>query len=156
MRNVRYIFGLCAVFTLIGIFSAVNAQTTASNIEGIVTDQNGAVIAGATVKASGVNVSAERSAVTDNEGSYRLVALPAGTYNLTVSQTGFATRVFNIELTLNRVAKFDAQLSVGGGVAGEVTVTSELPLLEPTASSTGPSGGQIAPPTWPRTSAFGW
>jgi hypothetical protein len=56
---------------------------------------------------------------------------------VTISQAGFAASTSNIELTLNRVATFDVQLQVGNGVGGVVTVTDELPLLEPNASSTG-------------------
>ena len=113
------------------------AQTTTSTIEGTVTDSNGAVIAGATVKASGTTLAIERSATTDAEGFYRLTALPAGTYTVTVSQTGFSAFTSNIELTLNRVARFDIQMQVGN-VVGDVNVTSdELPLLEPETSSTG-------------------
>ena len=112
------------------------AQTTTSTIEGTVTDANGAVVAGATVKASGTTNAIERSVTTDSEGFYRLTALPAGTYTVTVSQTGFSTNTSNVELTLNRVAKFDVQMLVGN-VVGDVNVTSELPLLEPEASATG-------------------
>ncbi|MBA4124841.1 MAG: carboxypeptidase regulatory-like domain-containing protein, partial [Acidobacteria bacterium] len=138
MRKIKYFINLCVLFMFISFsLSAVTAQTTTSTIEGIVTDANGAVIAGATVKASGTTLAAERSATTNGEGFYRLAALPAGTYTLTISQTGFAASTSNIELTLNRVATFDIQLQVGSGVGGEVTVTDELPLLEPNASSTG-------------------
>ena len=61
------------------------AQTTTSTIEGTVTDASGAVIPGAEVTVRGVSVAAERSATTDAKGAYRLTALPAGTYTVTVS-----------------------------------------------------------------------
>ena len=138
MRKFNHFVGSCiAVFTLIAFSSVVYAQTTTSTIEGTVTDPNGAVIAGATVRATAGSHGSERSVVTDDQGFYRLVALPAGTYTLTISQAGFTTGTYSVELTLNRVAAFDVRLNVGGGVAGEVLVTSELPLLEPTASSSG-------------------
>ncbi len=113
------------------------AQTTTSTIEGVVKDTNGAVIAGATIKASGTTVAAERSVTTNGEGFYRLAALPPGTYTLTVSQTGFASSTSNIELTLNRVTTLDVRLQVGNGVGAVVNVTSDLPLLDPNTSSTG-------------------
>ena len=125
------------VLGIISYFSSVGAQTTTSTIEGTVTDPNGAVIAGATVTASGATLVTERSAVTDNEGYYRLAALPAGTYTLTITQQGFATAKYKVELTLNRVATLNAQLQVGGGVGAQVNVTDELPLIEPSTSATG-------------------
>ena len=128
---------LSLMFLLFQLSSPVSiAQTTTSTIEGTVTDPNGAVVAGATVKVSGTTLATERSAVTDSDGFYRLAALPAGTYALTISQTGFSNYASNIELTLNRTARIDVQMQVGN-VVGDVSVTAEIPLIEPTASSTG-------------------
>ncbi len=117
--------------------SGAVAQTTTSTIEGTVADANGAVIAGAEVKAKGTTLASERSVTSDSEGFYRLTALPAGTYTMTVSRTGFATSTSNIELTLNRVATFDVHLQVGSAIGGVVVTSDALPLLEPNASSTG-------------------
>lgn len=111
-------------------------QTITSTVEGVVTDANGALVRGATVKATEKSVETERTATTDADGFYRLPALPAGSYTITVSQPGFATRSFDVELTLNRVARFDVKLDVGG-VGTEVTVTDETPLIETAASSSG-------------------
>ncbi|HET6668843.1 MAG TPA: TonB-dependent receptor [Pyrinomonadaceae bacterium] len=135
MRSIRIIVGV-SVFCLLFSLTAL-AQTTTSTIEGTVTDANGAVIAGAEVKASGITLATERSATTDAEGFYRLTALPAGTYTLEVSRSGFDTNTSKIELTLNRVATFDIQLKVGNVGGAVVNVTTELPLLEPNVASTG-------------------
>lgn len=124
------------LFVILVFACGIIAQTTTSIIEGTVTDTNGAVVAGATVKASGTTVAAERSVTTDKDGFYRLVALPAGAYTVTISQTGFVTSANKIELTLNRVAVFNTQLQVGGNV-GEVNVTADAPLLETTTAATG-------------------
>jgi Carboxypeptidase regulatory-like domain/TonB dependent receptor/TonB-dependent Receptor Plug Domain len=113
------------------------AQTTTSTIEGTVADVNGAVVAGAEVKVSGTTLASERSTTTDADGFYRLTALPAGAYRLTVSGMGFATSTANIELPLNRVVTFNVKLQVGGvGVVVSVNADA-LPLLEPNASATG-------------------
>ncbi len=126
------------LFMLHPLSPDASAQTTTSTIEGTVTDTNGAVIAGAEIKVIGTTLASERSTRSDAEGFYRLTALPAGTYTLTISQSGFASRTSKIELTLNRVVTFDVQLQVGT-VAGEVVDvrSDELPLLEPNASATG-------------------
>ena len=136
MRTARNIFGLIIVWLFFG-FPAVS-QTTTSSIEGTVTDSNGALIAGAEVKASGTTLASERSVTANEEGFFRLTALPAGIYTLTVSHTGFATSTSNIELTLNRVVTLTIQLQVGNLVGSVANVTSDaVPLLEPNASSTG-------------------
>lgn len=129
---------LAIALVMVQLLSSIaTAQTTTSTLEGTVRDANGAVIAGAEVKASGQTLASERSAMTDAEGVYRLTALPAGTYTLTISQKGFATSTSNIELTLNRVVTFDVQLQVGS-IGATASVTADvLPLLETNASSTG-------------------
>jgi len=142
MKKVTSLLIMPILFMVIGLTTNLIGQTTTSTIEGTVVDPKGAGIAGATVKVTGTALATERTTVANAEGFYRLAALPAGDYTLTVSQTGFVTGTYKVELTLNRVANFDPQLQVGGGVAGEVTVTSELPLLEPNASS---SGSTITP-----------
>ena len=55
-----------------------------------VTDQNGAVIPGANVTATLVTTRAERKGVTDVEGVYKLIQLPAGIYNVRAASAGFA------------------------------------------------------------------
>src|SRR5687767_7030435 len=65
-------------------------QATTSTIEGTVRDANGALVAGAQVKVSSGTLATERTVVTDSDGFYRIVSLPAGTYTLTVNQPGFA------------------------------------------------------------------
>jgi hypothetical protein len=128
------VIAIALVMLLVG--GTAFGQTTTSTIEGTVTDVNGAVLPGAQVKASGATLATERTTSTDAQGFYRLAALPAGTYTITVSGTGFAANTSTVELTLNRVAKFDVQLLVGA-VAGNVEVSDILPLIEPSASSTG-------------------
>jgi len=113
------------------------AQTTTSTIQGTVTDANGAVVAGVEVKVSGTALAAERATTTDEEGFYRLAALPAGTYTLTFSGSGFEGSRSTVELTLNRVVTFNVQMKVGK-VGEIVEVTSDTqPLIEPNSSSTG-------------------
>jgi outer membrane receptor protein involved in Fe transport len=138
----KYGFSLMALsitfFTCYLLSSSATAQTTTSTIEGVITDANGAVVGGAEVKASGATLASERETLSDSQGFYRLTALPAGAYTLTVSRAGFATSTANIELTLNRVVTFDVKLQVGN-VGGEVVnvTADELPLLDHNNAATG-------------------
>src|ERR1043165_4844327 len=106
------------------------AQTT-SNIEGTVKDPKGAVVAGAEMKLTSSSLAIERTATSDEEGFYRITALPARIYSLTVSARGFSnSTVENVELTLNR------ELEVSG-VKEQVSVTSELLVIDSTSAATG-------------------
>jgi hypothetical protein len=127
---------LSAVFCCIVLgFINTFAQTT-STIEGTVTDIKGAVIPGATVTARGTTLSIERAVNTDQNGFYRLTALPAGNYTITITQTGFATSIATLEVTLNRVINYNVSLQVGNP-SETVNVTSEAPLIDQNDTSVG-------------------
>jgi hypothetical protein len=137
MRKIKYIISSCVLFAIVSCFSNVGAQTTTSTIEGTVRDTNGAVVAGAQVKISGTTLATERSVVTDSDGFYRIVSLPAGGYTLTVTQTGFSTTSSNIDVTLNRTVTLDVQLQVGTVGGNVVNVSNEAPLLTTDSPATG-------------------
>ena len=70
---------------------AAHAQSQAANgnIEGIVRDTSGAVIPGVTVTVTNVETGTSRVVVTNNNGLYRALALPLGTYSLVAELQGF-------------------------------------------------------------------
>ena len=135
MRSTRIIIGISFVCLFCSV--AAIAQTTTSNIEGTVKDPKGSVVPGAVIKASSPSLATERTATSDEDGFYRIAALPAGTYTVSVTQSGFANRTFDsLELTLNRNLILDVQLEVGT-VQGDVSIAAAPQLIDPTASSTG-------------------
>ena len=100
-------------------------------------DPQGAVVAGAEIKAAASSAAVERTAKSDENGFYRIAALPAGTYTVTVSGSGFANSTFqNVELTVNRTLSLDVQLEVGK-VTEQINVTAEAVLMDPTTAATG-------------------
>src|SRR2546425_5622131 len=119
------------------LFSLPAMAQTTSNIEGTVKDPKGAVVAGAQIKASSPSLAVERTATSDENGFYRLSALPAGTYLLTVSAKNFANSTFeNVELTVNRTVALDVQLEVGN-VKEQVSVAAETLLIDSSTYATG-------------------
>jgi hypothetical protein len=78
-------------------------------LTGRVLDQNGAVIPGATIAAILTRTGATRTAVTDNEGRYRIIQLEPGGYSLRVAAVGFAPTV---KTYLSFVAGSNGQLDV--------------------------------------------
>jgi hypothetical protein len=127
---------LLAFLAAISWLPVVRAQTT-STIEGTVTDRQGLPIAEAKVQIIGATLATERVVMTDASGTYQLTALPAGTYTLSVSRTGFATQVIkDLEITLNRTFRFNVSLEIGT-VQQQVEVSARIPLLDTTSSSQG-------------------
>ena len=136
MKGLGLTLGLLLLIPLITSQPAL-AQTTTSTIEGTIKDAQGSVVAGALVAVRAATLGIERNTTSDAGGFYRVTALPAGTYSLTISHTGFAPRTFeNIELTLNRTLTLDIPLEVGA-VQEQVDVIESAQLLNPTTASTG-------------------
>jgi hypothetical protein len=106
------------------------AQASAS-ITGVVKDTSGAVLPGVTVEASSpALIEKVRSAITDGSGTYRIIDLRAGVYDVTFSLTGFSTvKREAIELTGSFTASVNAEMKVGT-VAETITVTGETPIVD--------------------------
>lgn len=135
MKNVRLLalcFGLLFLST-----GLVLAQQTAGNLTGRLVDAQGGALPGATVTALNENTGYTRTVTSDEEGVYRLSALPIGSYTVTVELSGF-TRVERKGITINvgETEAIDFSLTLAS-VQESVTVTSEAPIVSTTSSSVG-------------------
>lgn len=129
----RIAIGLFA-FTL--SIPALLAQATLGSMNGTVTDNSGAVVIGASVKARALATNLSVSAETKNDGSFSIADLPIGTYEVTFSKDGFQTAVYpQIIVQGDRTATVTAKLKPGR-VATTVTVDA-TPLLNQTDTTTG-------------------
>ncbi len=128
----------CALVVLIlTIAVAVFAQSQAStgNIEGRVLDPKEAAIPGATITATNQGTGLERSATTDDQGAFRIILLPPGSYAVRVSATGFTpTEAKDVIVTVGSKTPLEIALTVGGA-SGTVTITGEAPVVETTRTS---------------------
>jgi hypothetical protein len=112
------------------------AQTTAS-IYGTVTDESGAIVAGAAIQATNTLTNELRRTTTNEVGSYSFPDLAVGVYRIRVENQGFKAAIREgIELSLNRNARIDVQLSVGT-LAEQVSVTGDAPMVEATTNEMG-------------------
>jgi len=113
------------------------AQQTTGNIQGRVTDAQGAAVPGATVTGKNSATGFVRSEVSDAEGAYRLTGLPVGTYDITAELQGFTKfERKQVIVSVGQSVPIDVTLNVAG-VQEAVTVTGESPMIETTASSVG-------------------
>jgi hypothetical protein len=106
---------------------------------GVVSDEHGAVIPGASVTARLVSTGSERAATTDAEGRYRLVELQPGVYTLRAERAGFAAGERRELFTLaGRRVRLDFTLRPEG-VAAEQTIVSEgaAPVIDTTRTVAG-------------------
>ncbi len=109
------------------------SQATTAEINGRVTDAQGAVLPGATVTATNTGTGYNRSVIANEEGLYVLPLLPPGTYELSVALSGFAPVKRTLVLNVGATLTLNQQLQVGG-VQEEVTVQAGSPLIETSAT----------------------
>ena len=110
------------------------SQATTGVIEGIVYDQNGAVIADATVRVKQKETGLERTSLTDESGRFRALLLPSGTYSIEVEKQGFGRLAReNIELSVGQTLNLPLTLQPAGA-SEVVTVTGDAPVVETTRS----------------------
>lgn len=101
------------------------AQFT-SSIEGTVLDPSGAAVPDATVNLKQLNTAVVRTATSSSAGLFRITALPAGTFSLTVEAKGFETWVLDnmtVQSAETRTVSVTLKL---GAAATSVTVSAEV------------------------------
>ena len=106
------------------------AQQTSATLLGTVTDASGAAVAGVTVRATNLATNFNRQGVTDQVGSYSIRPLPAGSYRITASQSGFqAQQIDNVVLQVEQSARVDISLKVGN-VTETINVSASAAVLQ--------------------------
>ena len=129
----KYFTGLMLVLAFAG---AVIAQSSAGAIAGTVTDQNGAVVPNATIKAKGAD-GRELVATTSSNGTFRIPAVANGIYVVSVTSDGFKTAVVsNVKVDVGLPTTVDAKLEVGE-VSQIVEVTSGGEVLQTQTATIG-------------------
>jgi hypothetical protein len=123
-------FVLLVVLVATALSTSAWAQSTGS-IAGLVTDGTGAVLPGVTVESSSpALIEKTRTVTTDAQGRYLIDALPAGTYRVTFTITGFRSVAREgIQLTTGFTATVNSELAVGS-VSETVTVSGATPLVD--------------------------
>jgi len=108
-------------------------------ITGRVTDQNGAIIPGATVEAVLIKTGIIRTTTGDDVGRYRLIQLEPGIYTLKFSSTGFAAQEkTELAFVAGQNAQMDIVLVPQGVVVDPVVVTvSDTPAVDTTRTVVG-------------------
>jgi hypothetical protein len=121
---------------------SLSAQTADTAILGTVTDPAGAVIVGASVRATQPDTGVSRETVSNAEGLYEIRYLRPGDYVLEIRAAGFRTeRRTGIVLQINQQARFDLRLQVGE-VVETVEVSAAAPLLQTESAVVGDVIGQ--------------
>jgi carboxypeptidase family protein/TonB-dependent receptor-like protein len=139
-RSRIWVCALSALLVVFGLAGSAFAQTdvTTSRISGTVQDSSGAALPGVTVTATNKETGLQQVSVTDENGFYRVLNLPTGTYEITAELDGFATATApNVRLLLGSTPTVNFNLQ-SATVSETITVTAdELPVVEVTNTAVG-------------------
>lgn len=106
------------------------AQNTSGRIIGIISDPQGAAVAGAKVTVTNIGTNVTWNTTTDDKGNYQVLDIPIGMYRVTVANPGFSKITTEPqELTINQSLRIDVHLKLGA-VNETVEVQSQSAQVE--------------------------
>jgi uncharacterized protein YfaS (alpha-2-macroglobulin family) len=111
---------------------ASNSTLEKGSIKGTIKDPTGAVVAGATIKATYRPTGLVYEAISNENGIYSFPDLPAGFYDLSIEASGFKrTTILEVPVTASAITILTADIEPGG-VSEVVTVMASSNEIETT------------------------
>lgn len=132
----RRLVSVFAITLIAGLASVARAQVTTGTISGTATDPNGAVVAGANVKANNLATDATRTTSSDSDGHFVFTFLSPGRYRVEVTAQGFQTYQAELVVNITQTTSVDARLNLAG-TSATVMVATEAPVLQAETSQSG-------------------
>jgi Carboxypeptidase regulatory-like domain len=118
----------CVLAQMPLMFAQVGYDT--ATLKGTIYDQQGATVASATITVKNAATGLSKARRAEADGSFQLLALPPGTYQMSVEAPGFNKAVAeDLLLTVGATVTYDVHLSVGQ-VRSVIEVTDRPPLID--------------------------
>src|SRR5581483_8914870 len=137
MNRFRHASTVVAVVFLILISASMLRADVTGSILGVVKDRSGAMVAGTRVVATNTETNFSKETTASSDGSYRILALPVGTYKLTATSPGFGTfTATDIDVKVNDQLRVDITLQVGA-VQEQVAVAANAVQVESESTQLG-------------------
>ena len=128
---------LCVCAWLLAMAGPTLAQDFRGRINGVASDNTGAVLPGVTVSVASPALIQSQVQVTGGDGTFRFIALPPGVYGVTFELAGFQTvKREGIRVVINQTLSVDQQMQVAT-LQETVTVTGASPVVDTTTTSMG-------------------
>ncbi|HSE19991.1 MAG TPA: carboxypeptidase-like regulatory domain-containing protein [Pyrinomonadaceae bacterium] len=119
--------------------SALSQSQITGRLTGTITDEKGAVIAGAQVVAVSQTTNDERTVVTDAAGNYNVSLLLPGAYRVTMKAAGFNSAVFDsVQVVITETTTINVKLTVADLKVDPINVRTGL-----LSQSDGPQLGRV-------------
>ena len=125
----KLVFRVTSMLVVLGLFGTVNftfGQGASGSLSGVVTDQQGGVIAGATVEATETSTGQKHTVTTSDNGSYTIPNLAVGVYTVTATGANFApTTVRDLKISVAFNTNQDFTLNPQGASETVVVTTGD-------------------------------
>lgn len=132
--RIRYVLLVGWVVSTLLVSPPASAQTSGATLSGKVIDESGGAMPGVTVTATATATGLHRTVVTGEDGIFRFPTLPAATYTLTATLSGFSTVTMpDVALNVATVRHIDITLAQAS-VQEAITVMVGAPLVATTPS----------------------
>ena len=125
----------CVFLAILASCHVAVAQEVRGTMTGLVTDPQGASVAGAKIEARSIETNVVYLTTTNESGIYVLPLLPSGTYDVSATASGFkrAERT-SVPLRVTERVQLDFRLEIGT-MNEEVQITAEAAQLETATAS---------------------
>jgi hypothetical protein len=128
--DVSRVAALVALALTISAPASAQARLTGADLDGVVSDESGGILAGASVTVVNAETDVARSIETDAHGRFRALALPPGVYRIRIDRQGFASRTEDgIVLSLGQSMSLDFTMTLPT-IEQEITVVAGTPVVE--------------------------
>ena len=132
----KNLFYSALLVCLLACASSAQSDIGGATLNGAIVDPSGANVAGAKVTVSNAATGFTRTTGSNEAGLYNFSRLPVGTYEVSVEVQGFKlSKRTGVQLGIGAVATLNISLEIGAAQE-QVSVTSEVPIVETTRSQT--------------------
>ena len=126
---------ICGLFLFLLIATPGLSQTFRGGINGVVTDQSGATVPGAEIRATNDATGLSYATSSSNAGEFSLQDLPLGGYTVIISSTGFQTaKIDGVRVSAGAIYTLPVKLNLAQ-VASTIEVSAAALSLDTTATT---------------------
>ena len=136
-RRSRVIGLLAVAFGLTAFSLPSYAQSGGGSITGLIKDESGAAVPGATISAVNLATNVAYAATSNAVGNYTVTNMPVGVYVVKSALSGFKTSTTKaLEIEAKQIARLDFKMSVGSR-EDTVEVTADGAVLQTESTTVG-------------------
>ncbi|MEN8154173.1 MAG: carboxypeptidase regulatory-like domain-containing protein [Acidobacteriota bacterium] len=128
MKKLILVFFTLTLMVFLG--TNINAQEQSGEVVGTVVLADGSAIPGVLIEVDGKNLVGKKTAVSNENGAFRILGLPPGNYDFVFTLEGFKTFKRNdVKVVLGKTVKLDILMETGT-IKEEIVITGKAPVID--------------------------